>query len=90
MHGPAGTGKSSIWKVYREIYGDYGRVISQRALEDKFNSDWGQIPHSSCWPKRSSTVRRCGGAKRTQGSTHPRLVRVGSNKSEKLRFSVAR
>ncbi|VFM95911.1 MAG: hypothetical protein BECKG1743D_GA0114223_101337 [Candidatus Kentron sp. G] len=22
MHGPAGTGKSSIWKVYREIYGD--------------------------------------------------------------------
>nr|VFJ73215.1 MAG: putative DNA primase/helicase [Candidatus Kentron sp. FW] len=60
MHGPAGTGKSSIWKVYREIYGDYGRVISQRALEDKFNSDWGQIPPSSCWPRRSSAARRCG------------------------------
>nr|VFK17808.1 MAG: hypothetical protein BECKLPF1236B_GA0070989_112513 [Candidatus Kentron sp. LPFa] len=22
MHGPAGTGKSSVWKVYREIHGD--------------------------------------------------------------------
>nr|VFK14976.1 MAG: putative DNA primase/helicase [Candidatus Kentron sp. LFY] len=40
MHGPPGTGKSSLWKVYRELYGEYAVVISQRSLEDRFNADW--------------------------------------------------
>lgn len=40
MHGPQGTGKSSGWDVLVSIYGGYAKVINQRALEDKFNSDW--------------------------------------------------
>jgi len=34
MHGPQGTGKSTVWQCLAKIYGD------QRGLEDRFNSDW--------------------------------------------------
>jgi len=40
MHGPQGTGKSTVFQALGKIYGDYSRIINQRALEDKFNSDW--------------------------------------------------
>lgn len=40
MHGPQGTGKSTVFQAYSEIYGDYATVLNQRGLEDKFNSDW--------------------------------------------------
>lgn len=40
MHGPQGTGKSTIFQTLARIYGDYSTVLNQRGLEDKFNSDW--------------------------------------------------
>jgi putative DNA primase/helicase len=40
MHGPQGTGKSTIWQCLANIYGDYATVLNQRGLEDRFNSDW--------------------------------------------------
>ena len=40
MHGPQGTGKSTIFQTLAKIYGDYSTVLNQRGLEDKFNSDW--------------------------------------------------
>lgn len=40
MHGPQGTGKSTIFQTLAKIYGDYATVLNQRGLEDKFNSDW--------------------------------------------------
>lgn len=40
MHGPQGTGKSTIFQVLSRIYGDYATVLNQRGLEDKFNADW--------------------------------------------------
>jgi putative DNA primase/helicase len=40
MHGPQGTGKSTIWQVVSKIYGAYSTVLNQRGLEDKFNADW--------------------------------------------------
>ncbi len=40
MHGPQGTGKSTIFQTLSKIYGDYATVLNQRGLEDKFNSDW--------------------------------------------------
>lgn len=40
MHGPQGTGKSTVWQVLAKIYGDYATVLNQRGLEDRFNSDW--------------------------------------------------
>jgi putative DNA primase/helicase len=39
MHGDEGSGKSLLWEIVRAIYGEYGRVIGQSQLEDKFN-DW--------------------------------------------------
>lgn len=42
MHGPQGTGKTTIFKVLCQIYGQYGLVVDQDAIEDKFNSDWGE------------------------------------------------
>lgn len=39
MHGPQGTGKNMFFEVVMAIYGEYGRVIDQSAIEDKFN-DW--------------------------------------------------
>lgn len=40
MHGPQGTGKSTVFQALAKIYGDYATVLNQRGLEDKFNSDW--------------------------------------------------
>ena len=40
IHGPQGTGKSQVFESYVDIYGKYGVVIGQGALEDKFNDDW--------------------------------------------------
>ncbi len=39
LHGPQGTGKNMFFEAVMDIYGQYGRVIDQSALEDKFN-DW--------------------------------------------------
>jgi len=37
IHGPQGTGKNLFFDVILGIYGKYGRVIDQSAIEDKFN-----------------------------------------------------
>lgn len=39
IHGPQGTGKNMFFEAIMTIYGRYGRVIDQSAIEDKFN-DW--------------------------------------------------
>lgn len=39
IHGPQGTGKNLFFEAYMRIFGPYGRVIDQVAIEDKFN-DW--------------------------------------------------
>ena len=39
VHGPQGTGKNMFFEVIMAIYGQYGRIIDQSAIEDKFN-DW--------------------------------------------------
>lgn len=39
IHGPQGTGKNMFFEALMSIYGNYGRVIDQNSLEDKFN-DW--------------------------------------------------
>ena len=39
LHGPQGTGKNLFFEALMGIYGPYGRVIDQPAIEDKFN-DW--------------------------------------------------
>ena len=39
VHGPQGAGKNMIFEAVMGIYGKYGRVISQSAIEDKHN-DW--------------------------------------------------
>lgn len=39
VHGPQGTGKNLFFESVMRIYGQYGRVIDQSAIEDKFN-DW--------------------------------------------------
>lgn len=40
VHGPQGTGKSRFFEAYAKIYGPYGRVLDQSAIEDNFNADW--------------------------------------------------
>jgi putative DNA primase/helicase len=40
MHGPQGTGKSTVFQTLASIYGDYATVLNQRGLEDRFNADW--------------------------------------------------
>lgn len=42
IHGPQGTGKSRFFEAVADIYGTYGRVLGQDALEDKFNADWAE------------------------------------------------
>ena len=42
IHGPQGTGKSLFFESYLKIYGPYGIVLGQEALEDKFNADWAE------------------------------------------------
>ena len=39
VHGPQGTGKNLFFEALMRIYGEYGDVIDQSAVEDKFN-DW--------------------------------------------------
>lgn len=39
LHGPQGTGKNMFFEAVMAIYGHYGRIIDQSAIEDKFN-DW--------------------------------------------------
>jgi putative DNA primase/helicase len=39
MHGDEGSGKNLLWEIVRDIYGEYGSVVGQDQLEDKFN-DW--------------------------------------------------
>jgi len=39
MHGPQGVGKNMFFETYMAIFGEYGRIIDQATLEDKFN-DW--------------------------------------------------
>ena len=39
MHGDEGSGKNLFWECVRDIYGEYGSVVGQDQLEDKFN-DW--------------------------------------------------
>ena len=39
IHGPQGTGKNLFFDVIMAIYGEYGGIIDQLALEDKF-TDW--------------------------------------------------
>lgn len=39
VHGPQGAGKNMFFEAVMAIYGEYGRMITQEAVEDKFN-DW--------------------------------------------------
>lgn len=39
IHGPQGTGKNLFFEALMSIYGEYGDVIDQSSIEDKFN-DW--------------------------------------------------
>jgi putative DNA primase/helicase len=39
MHGPQGAGKNMFFEAVMAIYGEYGRIVDQSAVEDKFN-DW--------------------------------------------------
>lgn len=39
LHGPQGTGKNLFFESIMAIYGEYGRIVDQAAIEDKFN-DW--------------------------------------------------
>lgn len=39
VHGPQGSGKNLFFESIMGIYGEYGRIIDQNAVEDKFN-DW--------------------------------------------------
>jgi putative DNA primase/helicase len=39
FHGPQGTGKNLFFETVMGIYGEYGRIVDQSAVEDKFN-DW--------------------------------------------------
>ena len=39
MHGPQGAGKNMFFEAVMAIYGEYGRIIDQSAIEDRFN-DW--------------------------------------------------
>lgn len=39
IHGPQGAGKNLFFEAVMRIYGEYGDVLDQSAVEDKFN-DW--------------------------------------------------
>lgn len=39
IHGPQGAGKNLFFETVMAIYGEYGRIVDQAAIEDKFN-DW--------------------------------------------------
>ena len=38
IHGPQGTGKNMLFELVMWMYGEYGRIVGQDAIEDKFNS----------------------------------------------------
>jgi putative DNA primase/helicase len=38
MHGPEGAGKNLFWNTIREIYGEYGSLITQAELESPYNA----------------------------------------------------
>lgn len=42
MAGGQGSGKSTLFNLWMWIFGQYGKKLNQRALEDKFNSDWAE------------------------------------------------
>ena len=37
VHGPQGTGKNMFMEAHLKLYGEYGKVVGQDAIEDKFN-----------------------------------------------------
>lgn len=37
MHGPQGTGKNLFFEAVLQIYGEYGQIVDQDAVEDKHN-----------------------------------------------------
>lgn len=39
FHGPQGTGKNLFFESIMGVYGEYGRIVGQAEIEDKFN-DW--------------------------------------------------
>ena len=39
FHGGQGTGKNLFFETYMQIYGEYGRIVDQSAIEDRFN-EW--------------------------------------------------
>jgi len=39
VHGPQGVGKNMLFEAVMAIYGEYGRIIGQAEIEEKFN-DW--------------------------------------------------
>lgn len=39
LHGPQGAGKNLFFEAYAAIFGEYGRIIGQAEIDDKFN-DW--------------------------------------------------
>jgi len=39
VHGPQGGGKNQLFEAVMAIYGEYGRIIDQPTIEDRFN-DW--------------------------------------------------
>ncbi|MDT8998361.1 DUF5906 domain-containing protein [Paucibacter sp. APW11] len=38
FHGPQGTGKNLFFDAYRDFFGDYGVMVGQTELEDKYNT----------------------------------------------------
>lgn len=38
FHGPQGTGKNLFFDVLRDLYGDYGVMVGQTEIEDKYNA----------------------------------------------------
>lgn len=38
FHGPQGAGKNMFFEAYKMIYGKYGLLVDQTALEDKYNN----------------------------------------------------
>ena len=43
IHGPQGTGKNTFFECVAKIYGRYGQVIDQAAVEDKFNDCFSRL-----------------------------------------------
>lgn len=41
FHGPSGAGKNMFFEAFMAIFGEYGAVIDQNAIDDKFN-DWAE------------------------------------------------